>query len=254
MHEFALPGRTDRVRFLDLPGAGPALVFVHGLGCASSHDYPEVAAHASLAHRRRLLVDLPGHGYSDRPGDFAYTIDAHADALAALTDAVAPDAFDLFGHSMGGAVAIALAARERSRVRRLVLSEPNLDDGGGAFSRPVAARSEADYVARGHDAAVRAAALGGMADWAATMRAASPLAVHRSAVSLVAGASPAWRARLAAMAIPRTVLFGARSLPDPDTERLPAIGVAVRIVPDAGHAMANENPSALAGALAAALA
>lgn len=254
MHEFTLPGRADRVRYADLPGDGPALVFVHGLGCASSHDYPEVAAHASLAGRRRLLVDLPGFGFSDRPDDFAYTIDAHADVLAALTAVVAPGAFDLFGHSMGGAVAIALASREGARVRRLVLGEPNLDDGGGAFSRPVAARGEADYVARGHDAAVRAAALGGMSDWAATMRAASPLAVHRSAVSLVAGASPTWRERLAAMTTPRTVIFGERSLPDPDTERLPAIGVAVRIVPGAGHAMANENPSALAEAIAASLA
>lgn len=254
MHEFTRPGRAERVRFLDLPGDGPALVFVHGLGCASSHDYPEVAAHASLAPRRRLLADLPGHGFSDRPDDFAYTVDAHADVLAALLAVVAPGAYDLFGHSMGGAVAIALAARADSRVAHLVLSEPNLDDGGGTFSRPVAARSEADYVARGHDAAVRAAVLGGMSDWAATLRAASPLAVHRSAVSLVAGASPTWRERLAAMTMPRTVLFGARSLPDPDTERLPAIGVAVRIVPDAGHAMANENPSALAEAIAASLA
>ncbi len=254
MHEFTLSGRAERVRFLDLPGEAPAVVFVHGLGCASSHDYPEVAAHASLASRRRLLVDLPGHGFSDRPDDFAYTVDAHAEVLAALLAAVAPGAYDLFGHSMGGAVAIALAARAGSRVRRLVLSEPNLDDGGGAFSRPVAARSEADYVARGHDAAVRAAVLGGTSDWAATMRAASPLAVHRSAVSLVAGASPTWRARLAAMTMPRTVLFGSRSLPDPDTERLREIGVAVRIVPEAGHAMANENPSALAEAIAASLA
>jgi len=253
MHEFTLPGRAERVRFLDLPGEGPPLVFVHGLGCASSHDYPEVAAHAALAHRRRLLVDLPGFGFSDRPDDFAYTVDAHADALAALTAAVAPGPFALFGHSMGGAVAIALAAREHGRVLRLVLSEPNLDEGGGAFSRPVAARAEADYVARGHDAAVRAAELGGMRDWAATMRAASPLAVHRGAVSLVAGASPSWRARLAAMTMPRAVLFGANSLPDPDTERLPALGVAVRIVPGVGHAMANENPSAVAEAIAAAL-
>lgn len=254
MHEFTLPGRVDRMRWLELPGEGPALVFVHGLGCASSHDYPEVAAHDSLARRRRLLVDLPGFGYSDRPDDFPYTVDAHAEVLEAWLDAVAPGPVSLFGHSMGGAVAIALASRAPARIAHLVSSEPNLDDGGGDFSRPVASRGEPDYVARGHDASVRAAALGGMRDWAATMRASSPIAVHRGAVSLVAGASPTWRARLAAMAMPRTVIFGARSLPDPDTERLPAIGVAVRIVPDAGHAMANENPSALAEAIAASLA
>jgi hypothetical protein len=30
------------VRWLDLPGDGVPLVFVHGLGCASSYEYPRV--------------------------------------------------------------------------------------------------------------------------------------------------------------------------------------------------------------------
>lgn len=254
MPEFALPGLPDRLRWLDLPGALPALVFVHGLGCASSWDYPEVAADAALAARRRLLVDLPGFGFSDRPADFAYTVDAHAGVLAAWLEALALPAIDLFGHSMGGSIAIALATRVPQRVRQLVVSEPNLDAGGGVFSRPAAAHTEADYVAHGHAAAVRAARAEGLGAWAATLRAASPLAVHRGAVSLVQGARPSWREQLAALPMPRTVVFGARSLPDPDTERLPAMGVAVRVVAEAGHAMANENPQGLAAAIAAATA
>jgi pimeloyl-ACP methyl ester carboxylesterase len=253
MHEFVLPGRTDRLRYLDLPGAQPALVFVHGLGCASSWDYPEVAADPALAPRRRLLVDLPGYGYSDRPDGFAYTVEAHAEVLAALLESLPLAPVDVFGHSMGGSIAITLASRAPHRIRRLVVSEPNLDDGGGVFSRPVAARTEADYVAHGHAAAVRGAIVEGLRDWAATMRIASPLAVHRGATSLVHGASPSWREQLAALPMPRTVIFGARSLPDPDTDWLPAHGVAVRVVPDAGHAMANENPAGLAAAIAAAL-
>jgi len=53
--------------------------------------------------------------------------------------------------------------------------------------------------------------------------------------------------------MPRTVIFGARSLPDPDAERLKELGVAVRVVPDCGHAMAWENPAGLAAAIRASL-
>ncbi len=78
--------------------------------------------------------------------------------------------------------------------------------------------------------------------------------MHRGAVSLVCGGTPSWREQLAALPMPRTVIFGARSLPDPDTERLPALGVRVAIVPDAGHSMAWEAPTALAEAVAKAIA
>jgi pimeloyl-ACP methyl ester carboxylesterase len=86
-----------------------------------------------------------------------------------------------------------------------------------------------------------------------TLLVSSPLAVHRGATSLVRGGSPSWRAQLDALAMPRTVIFGARSLPDPDTERLPMTGIAVRIVADAGHSMMWENPSGFAEAIRAAL-
>jgi pimeloyl-ACP methyl ester carboxylesterase len=82
------------------------------------------------------------------------------------------------------------------------------------------------------------------------MAATAPFAAHRAAISLVEGASPSWRQQLLALDVPRTVLFGARSLPDPDAGSLPASGVGVAIVPDAGHSMAWENPSALAQAIA----
>ncbi len=238
-----------RMRFHDLPGSGTPLVFVHGMGCASSCDYPRVASDPALAGRRILLVDLPGFGFSDRPPGLDYSIAAQARAVCALVDGLPLSALDLFGHSMGGAIAIEVAAARPDRVRHLVLGEPNLDPGGGTFSRRIAAQREADYVARGHAEMVREANERDDPIWAGSMTAASPLAVHRAAVSMVRGSDPTWRERLAALPMPRTVLFGARSLPDPDTERLPAIGVAVRVIPDAGHSMAWQNPSALALAI-----
>lgn len=238
------------VRFHDLAGAGVPVVFVHGLGCASSGDYPAVARDAALAGRRCVLLDLPGYGFSDKPDAFAYGVEAHAGVVGELVAHLGADAVDLFGHSMGGAVAIAAATRLGARVRRLALSEPNLDPGGGDFSRPVAAMPEDEYAARGHRADVDAAAATGNHAWAGTAAVASPRAMHRDSVSLVAGGRPSWRAQLLALAAPRTLVFGARSLPHADHAGLPAQGVRVEVVPDAGHSMATENPAGLAAALA----
>lgn len=85
------------------------------------------------------------------------------------------------------------------------------------------------------------------------MSVSAPYAVHRSATSLVAGGTPTWRELLYAMKMPRTIIFGEASLPDPDTERLLQQGVGVSVVSKAGHGMIVENPGGVALALAAAL-
>jgi len=249
MKAFELRNSVGAVRFHDLPGREPAILFVHGLGCTSSGDFPRVAADPALAARRRLLVDLLGSGFSDAPEDFGYAMEDHARTLTELLAGLSLAAVDLVGHSSGGTIAIVVAAMNRGVVRRLVVSESNLDPGGGSFSRPIAEQPESVYVERGHAELVRQAVESGDGMRAASMRGNHPLAVHRGAVSLVRGGSPSWREQLASLEVPRTFLFGAKSLPDPDTERLPSIGVEVRIVPDASHSMLWENPSGYAAAV-----
>ncbi|TDA48607.1 alpha/beta fold hydrolase [Burkholderia pyrrocinia] len=253
MKTFAVGKGQWGLRYHDLPGHGVPTLFIHGLGCASSCDYPCVAASPALAGHRMLLVDLLGSGFSDRPTDFAYTVEDHAQTIATLADGLSLSSLNLFGHSMGGAVAIAAAGLLGARVAHLVLGEPNLEPGGGFFSRKIAALTEADYVRAGHAALIAAAAGDGSDVWAASLATSAPYAVHRGAVSLIAGSDPAWREQLYAMTMPRTVIFGERSLPDPDTGRLSANGVNVAIVDNAGHSMAWENPAGLASAIRHAL-
>jgi pimeloyl-ACP methyl ester carboxylesterase len=254
VHAFRLSACDAMLRYLDLPGGGRPLVCLHGLGCAATSDFPAVVADAHLADRRRILVDFVGSGFSDRPESFPYDVDSHAACVVELVEALGLDAVDLFGHSMGGTVALVAATRRPGLVGALVLGEPNLDPGGGAFSRQIAAWSEADYVSGGHRALEREARLSGNDNGAGTLAVSSPLAVHRGAVSLVAGSSPTWRQRLVSLPMPRTVLVGERSLPDPDVTRLSDQGVRVAIVPGAGHSMMWENPAGLAEAIAGALA
>ena len=253
MKSFQLKTEQANLRYHDIPGAGSPLIFVHGLGCASSCDYPSMAADPALAGRRMLLVDLLGSGFSDRPSNFGYTVDCHAQTIAQLVRHLACESLDLFGHSMGGAVAIAAAGLLGDHVQHLVLSEPNLDPGGGFFSRRIAEMAEADYVTRGHQDLVRASGAEGSDIWAASLSVSAPYAVHRAAASLVVGSRPSWREQLYALPISKTVIFGAASLPDPDAERLPQDGINVEVVPDAGHSMAWENPAGLAQAIERAL-
>ncbi|OHX18702.1 alpha/beta hydrolase [Chromobacterium amazonense] len=252
MKSHRLTQPAAHLRYHDIPGHGAPLVMLHGIGCASSFDYPRLLAEPGLAGRRALLVDLLGHGFSDKPENFSYTPRAQAQALAQWIEHLDLRGVDLFGHSMGGSVAIELAALMPDRIGHLILAEPNLDSGGGAYSRAIAAWSEADYVARGHKESIQAFRADNP-NLAGSMAVASPLAVHRAAKGLIQGSPVSWREQLLALPMPRYVIFGERSLPDPDTEWLPQHGIAIRIVSDAGHSMAWDNPSGLATAIHAAL-
>lgn len=66
------------VRWQELPGHGEPLVFIHGLGCASSYEYPRIVCDPQFGSRRAILIDLPGSGYSDKPETFSYQTSAQA--------------------------------------------------------------------------------------------------------------------------------------------------------------------------------
>jgi len=75
----------------------------------------------SLARRYRVLaVDLPGFGYSSSP-QAKFSPANYARVLANLLAREAPGAVEVVGHSLGGAVALRLAADFPDRVSRLVL-------------------------------------------------------------------------------------------------------------------------------------
>ena len=99
-------------------GAGPAdVVALHGMG-QNAHTFDAVAL---ALHRPFLALDLPGHGHADGPGTTAPTIaDLSGDIERAL-DAVLGQPVILLGMSLGGLVAIQVAARRPDLVRSVVL-------------------------------------------------------------------------------------------------------------------------------------
>ena len=171
------------LRWLDLPGDGLPVVFIHGLGCASSYDYPRVASDPALNGRRKILIDLPGFGYSDKPHDFSYNIHIQAQVVEQLLNHLRLQRFALFGHSMGGSIAIEAAGLLGERVTTLLVSEPNLFAGGGEYSRRIAAQTEAAFIAEGYARMLAEE----RSPWAGCLQNSAPWAVWRAASSLMRG-------------------------------------------------------------------
>ena len=142
------------IRYFEFEGSGHPLLFIHGLGCAASFEYPHIAASMALSRNHILLLDLFGFGFSNRPDKFGYNIIDHANTIVEFINLKSFETVNLFGHSMGGAIAIRAATLLGDRVQNLILSEPNLDFGGGQFSRQIASISENEYIATGHEAAI----------------------------------------------------------------------------------------------------
>ncbi|MGP4109436.1 alpha/beta fold hydrolase [Streptomyces sp. 4N509B] len=254
MRSAVVTSEGDRIRWVELPGREPSRVYVHGLGATSPAYFTEVAVHPLLAGRRSLLVDLLGHGISDRPTGFDYTLESHADALAEALSSAGVVGAELVAHSMGGSVAIVLAVRHPRLVSRLVLVDANLDPiqprRGAPGSGGIAAYSEREFLAGGWEETRDRAG----AHWWSTMRLAGREALHRSAVHLTRGTVPSLRELLLGLGIPRAYLLPEADGPLPGGDALGAAGVAVVPVPDCGHNIMLDNPEGFARATAAALA
>ncbi|MCK5828544.1 alpha/beta hydrolase [Candidatus Bipolaricaulota bacterium] len=234
----------------DFPGQLPAIVTIHGLGVASSSWFPPCVAHPGLRDHRSILIDLLGFGYSDRPADFSYDMDAHAQTVADLLDALQINKCILLGHSMGGSIGILLAHSRPDLVSSLVVAEGNLDPGPGLVSRIITSYSEDEFVDSAYDQFIEDMWTAGARDYAHSVRAADPRAIHRSAVSLIADRSPTYRECLASLPMPKAYLFGSESLPDPDVAALANAGIHVAVVPNSGHDMMGDNPEGFADTVA----
>ncbi|MGH7120763.1 MAG: acetoin dehydrogenase dihydrolipoyllysine-residue acetyltransferase subunit [Acetobacteraceae bacterium] len=99
----------------------PPVVLIHGFG---SDFQSFLLLQPLLATRfRTLAIDLPGHGGSTKvlPGPDPASL---AKAAGAAMEARGVTRAHLVGHSLGGAVALALAEREPARVNALTLISP----------------------------------------------------------------------------------------------------------------------------------
>ena len=97
--------------YVERAGHGPDLVMVHGWGMNGA-VFDAVGSELAQ-HFRVHILDLPGYGLSPEP---VTTLEALLDALLS----VLPDRSHLLGWSLGGMLAMLLAARHPHRVQSLL--------------------------------------------------------------------------------------------------------------------------------------
>jgi len=107
-----------------LPGA-PAIVFIHGTRMSKSYWTPQVEALSD--EYRTIALDLPGHGVNAAD---PFTLDGAVAAVAVLIEAQPAGRAVVVGLSLGGYVAMALAAQRPELVRGLVVSGATIEPAG----------------------------------------------------------------------------------------------------------------------------
>ena len=144
----ALPRGVD-IAYDDV-GTGLPVVFIHGFPHNRTMWAPQLGG--LLTRARCIAPDLRGFGESEIRGP--YTMDAYADDVIAVLDALQIDRAVIAGLSMGGYVAFAIWRRHRERVRALILAD----------TRPGPDSVEAREKRRDLIALVRARGSGAVAD------------------------------------------------------------------------------------------
>jgi pimeloyl-ACP methyl ester carboxylesterase len=118
-HRATLNGCEMRYRRL---GAGQPVVLVHTLRTQLEYFRALIDEIDGTRHDV-IAVDLPGHGESTAPR-VDYTADYFSDAVEALLEHCGLQDVVLVGESIGGSIALILAARGSPRLRRVVALNP----------------------------------------------------------------------------------------------------------------------------------
>jgi len=242
-----------------LVAAQPTVAFVHG--AANDHSVWALQSRWFAHHGWNVLaVDLPGHGRSGGPA--LESVEAIADWLPALLDAVGAERAALVGHSLGALAVLACAARHPARVTKVALLGPSVP-------MPVTDLLLATAKADDHAAfelingwsVSPGKQLGGntvpgmwlTGNAMRLMERTRPGVLHADLTACNAYADGL--AHAAAARLPALVVTGQRDLMAPPRNATALIAalsdVRTVMLPDTGHALMAEQPDAVLDALAA---
>jgi pimeloyl-ACP methyl ester carboxylesterase len=111
-----------RLHYLD-KGSGPPLLLIHGLA-GQVHNFTHSLLGRLTHDFRVIILDRPGSGYSSRPDDTLAPLAAQARIIGRFCQALGLERPLVVGHSLGGAIALALALDRPEQVGGLALIAP----------------------------------------------------------------------------------------------------------------------------------
>lgn len=254
-----MTSRTHRGIAAEIHGEGEPVLLLHGIGgCADA--FAGVAGLLAEGGYRTIAWDAPGYGASTDPAD-PPGADGYVGAVVALLEDLGAVPAHVVGVSWGGVIATCLAAHRPDCVRSLTL----VDSTRGSGITPERARAMLDRVDElrdvgatefAHRRAGRLPAAGAdpevVAEIARQMGRIR-MAGYRGAAEMMAATNT--ESLLPGITAPTLVLVGehdqvtgvaesellARTIP----------GARLIVIPDAGHAAAQERPGAVTEAITA---
>ena len=125
MLKAVLSGDVCEMHTLWRSGADETIVFLHGLGC-SSESFAGIWERADLGVYSVLCIDYLGHGKSESPDTFSYSIPDHARSVASILAGYRHRPLHIVGHSLGGAVALHLPESIQDSIVSFMNVEGNL--------------------------------------------------------------------------------------------------------------------------------
>jgi pimeloyl-ACP methyl ester carboxylesterase len=219
--------------YYETHGSGRPLVLLHGGLMTIDLNFGPLLA--PLAERRQVIaVELQGHGRTADTGR-PMTIEALAGDVVALLDQLGVAQADLFGFSLGGLVAYAVALGEPTRVGKLIVASADAHRPPGRESVPPSGDrlpTQADFQAMRDAYAAVAPDPAHFEEFAARESA----LVHEF---------PGWSDELRSLRAPTLLIFGDRDFsPLPDAvelfELLPDAQLAV--LPGSTHVGLTRRP------------
>lgn len=252
IHQHELSDRSLAYCWSHGPVDSP-IVVLHGLGDSAIHTYAPRFASTTLRDTPSLFIDLPGFGEGSAPTSGRVTIESMAADVHSLLEHLALQQSVVFGHSMGGNIAIALLHRHPEIASRLIMAEPLLNPADSILAVSIAKQSRSSFLDRRHAMLIRATRIQvqrgdrAAAAFLPTLLMADPATLYAAAESLIAPRGPDFLEMLAHIPCPKDLLVGERT--PVDLGAVKGLDVRIHIIPNAGHAMMVEQSAGTAYAM-----
>ncbi|RUW20807.1 alpha/beta fold hydrolase [Mesorhizobium sp. M1A.F.Ca.IN.020.06.1.1] len=112
----------SRIHYVET-GEGRPIVFLHGLG-AQLHHFRHTLFGRFGAGYRLIALDRPGSGYSVRAGGASGRLPEQAEVVRRFIEELGLERPLIVGHSLGGAIALALAIEHATAISGIALIAP----------------------------------------------------------------------------------------------------------------------------------
>ena len=249
----ATAGRPYLLHYFDRSRPGPAILYIHGLGCSKT-DFVDMTKALQLQQFRLLSADHPGCGNSSYDHSHALNIDGIVELIENFVKNLGLDSFVLVGGSLGGLVGLLYAERNPNRIAGFVNVEGNLAPEDCMFSRNVISHSYSHFekiIFPQIKKAVAARKGRGFARHLDVLAKADPRAYYDFAFQTVEYSDQGnLLQRFLNLPIPKCFMYGSENRHLSYLQRLRASDCQVVEIPNANHFLFYDAPDHYATALA----